>query len=96
MIASEGRDWLRARWLPSHVPDSVFLAYFVAGCVFAVLAPMTQNVLVVWPIKKLSFTLTSVVLGPKLLEAWDTNKQQTKNCSQKAVVRKSSCECVRV
>ena len=41
--ASKGRDWLRARWLPSHVPDCVLLASFVADCVFIGLAPKRRR-----------------------------------------------------
>jgi hypothetical protein len=53
----------------------MLLASFVADCVFVVLAPHTENVHYVWPIKKLLLSLTSDVAGSKLLEACERKRQ---------------------
>ena len=60
---------MRARWLPSHVPDSVFSSSFVADCVFAVLATMAQNILAICKVfdEKIAVIVTG---GPSPEATW--------------------------
>ena len=70
------------------MPDCVVLASFVANCVFIDLAPMTQNVLAVWPIKKPFSSLASDVTGSKLLEVYICVATSSVDYRQTNVVKK--------
>ena len=95
MSGREGPDWLRRRWCPRALPDCVFLASLWPDFALSLDLFATETVL-----RHLRDQETFLVIDLCCVRAQAAGSLRRKHCSQnveqKTVVRKSSCECVRV